>query len=309
MKRSLLIGLLLAASGLLRGEEVREPGSGTTDRWTNIEGVMVHFRDTDSTRKSTLVPMLLVHGWLGSSYDFQTLIDELPRTRRVIAPDLPGCGLSQKTGIEFTPEYYLRVLELLLQSLEVPRVILVGHSMGGGIAVNFTARHPQLVERLVLIDPDGLRGEEGLLGAIRRLDLIVDLGTALNNRLAIGLATRANVFADPSRVTKEYLDSVALTCLTPQGRRAQAQITKRVLGCSPVDELLPGLALPTLVLWGEEDRVLSPRWAKRYVEMIPGARLAMVPSSGHMPQIEAAALVANEIARFVEPGPPAGSSR
>lgn len=309
MKRSMLFGLLLAASSLLQGEETREPESGTIGRWATVDGVMVHYRDRGAVPGSNAAPMLLIHGWLGSSYDFQALIDELPRNRRIIAPDLPGCGLSQKTGIDFTPDYYRSFLEHLLRTLDVSRVILVGHSMGGGIAVSFAARNPRLVERVVLIDPDGLRGEEGPLGVIRRLGLIVDLGMALNNRLAIGFANRVNVFSDPSRVTREYLDSMALTCLTPQGRRAQAQITKQVLGCSPVDELLPKLSVPSLVLWGEGDRILSPRWATRYVEMIPDARLVMIPSSGHMPQIEAPRLVADAILRFVGATGAGGSGR
>lgn len=305
----MLIALLLAASNLLQGMEAQEPEREASERWLTVDGVLVHIRDSGRASAPVLTPMLLVHGWLGSSYDFHALIEGLPRNRRIIAPDLPGCGLSQKTGIEFTPAYYLQFLEHLLQSLGIRRVILVGHSMGGGIAVNFAARHPQLVERLVLVDPDGLRGEEGLLGAVRRVGFVVDIGIALNNRLMIAVATRFNVFSDPSRVTKEYLDSVALTCLTPQGRRAQALITKRVLGCSPVDELLPELDLPALILWGEEDRVLSPRWAKRYGELIPDSRVVMIPSSGHMPQIEASALVADTIVQFIDSTQSVGAGR
>lgn len=300
MRVPILAGLLLLMSGVPYANEAQEPeGRDPVSRWITVEGVRVHYRESASTDGLGGLPLLFVHGWCGSSYDFLDLMRELPQGLHLIAPDLPGCGRSQKDGINFSPGYFVEFLAAFLRAVGIPRAIVVGHSMGGGIAANLTVARPALVERLVLIDPYGLRGEEGALRLFRRSGFVVDLGTALNNRFLIEFTTRLNVFHDHSRITKEYLDSVAETCLGRDARRAQATITKRVLGHSPVDDLLHSIAAPTIVLWGEFDRVLAPKWAAEYAGRIPGARLVMIPDSGHMPQIEAAPLVTSLLLEFL----------
>jgi pimeloyl-ACP methyl ester carboxylesterase len=229
-------------------------------------------------------------------------MERLPPGVRAIAVDLPGSGQSQKTGIQFTPAYFVDFLADFLGTLKISRIILVGHSMGGAIAVHFAAKNPNLVEKLVLIDPDGLPGEEGALGNLRTMGFIVDLGLALNNRLAVEFTTRLNVFHNPDLVTREFIDSVAETCLSANGRHAQSTITKEVLGHLPVDTLLPLLRAPTLILWGEDDRVLHPKWGRDFAARIPGSRLSIISNSGHMPQFENPSAVAEQILDFAAHG-------
>lgn len=300
MRTTAFLWCLLLAAASVEGDGL---ATGTTERiesrWATVDGVRVRYRELGGPATPLEVPLLLVHGWMGSSYDYYALMERLPPSIHVIAPDLPGSGLSQKSGIDFNVDYFLGFLERFVETLHLQRVVLVGHSMGGGLVVNFAARYPHRVERLVLIDPDGLAGEEGFLGLVRQMDFIVDLGTRLNNRLAIELATKLNVFEDPAKATKEFVDSIAETCLSPEGRRAQAQITKRVLGNAPVDALLPTLSVPTLIIWGEEDKVLHPRWARKFAQGVPGSELVMIPDTGHMPQIEAPELVWSHISQFI----------
>ncbi len=295
----MIVGLFFLAAGLLGGEELSDSsGKRIESRWLSVAGIRVHYRQTRGVSRERL-PVLFVHGWMGSSYDFVDLMQHLPDRFLAVAPDLPGCGRSQKSGFEFTPDYYIRFLGEFLSALGISQAVVVGHSMGGGLTVNFAVRQPESVQRLVLIAPDGLRGEEGFLEVVRSLGLLVDLGTGLNNRIAIEIALRLNVFHNLDYASREFIDSVAETSLSPGARRAQAKITKQVLGQSPVDDLLPSLKLPTLIIWGDHDRVLSPRWAGEYAKRIPGARLLMIPDSGHMPQIEAAKRVSGEISDFV----------
>lgn len=300
MKEGLLLGIFLAATGVIAADSVSSEGSTVPiSRMVQVGGVSVHYRESGGTASSPLPPLLLVHGWLGSSYDFFPLMQSLPSDARTIAVDLPGSGASQKSGIDFSLDYYLKFLAEFLQLLGIDRIVLVGHSMGGELAVHFAARNPGLIDALVLIDPDGLAGEEGLLGVLRRMGILVDLGFALNNRFAIRFATRWNVFHNRDLVSREYIDSVAESSLTREGRRAQAAITKRVLGSSPVDKILPSLHMPTLVIWGANDRVLAPKWGPRFVEQMPNATLSPIPESGHLPQFEAPAEVAGEIMGFL----------
>ncbi|HUX20578.1 MAG TPA: alpha/beta hydrolase [Spirochaetia bacterium] len=303
MKAVGLLCVLIAAANFAaaEGAESKEIDS-LVSRSTVVAGVEVHYRETATSGGSGASPMLLVHGWLGSSYDFVPLMERLTPGVRAIAVDLPGCGRSQKTGIQFTPAYFVDFLADFIRTLKLGPIILVGHSMGGAIAVNFAVRNPNLVEKLVLIDPDGLPGEEGALGRLREMGFVVDLGLALNNRLAVEFTTRLNVFHNPDLVTREFIDSIAETCLSPAGRQAQSAITKEVLGRYPVEELLPRLDLPTLILWGDDDRVLRPNWAREFARRISGSRLSIVANSGHMPQFENPAAVAEQISEFAAHG-------
>lgn len=301
----MVLWFYLAAIAVCGGEELRPSGlAEAASRWIKVDGIDVHYRAGGKPAESTVPPLLLVHGWLGSSFEYTSLMGVLSSRFSSIAVDLPGNGLSQKTGIVYDTDFFVGFLSDFLRELEIPSVVLVGSSMGGGLAVHFAATHPGMVERLILIDPDGLRGEEGFLGFVRQVGPVVELGTRLINRFAIELFSKLRVFHDRSRVSKGYVDSVAAACLTPEGRNAQIQITKDVLGSAPVDEVLPILRTPTLVIWGEEDRVLHPKWAQEYVRRMPNARLEMIPESGHLPHMEAPGTVAALIEGFVLSGRP-----
>ena len=299
MRGSLLIPLLIASAAVAFGEslEVRkrtEPSS----HFLSVDGTRVHYREVEPTLPETQT-ILLIHGWIGSSYDFQPLMECLPRSMRVIAVDLPGSGRSQKTGVPFSLEYLLEFIDRFVGLLGLDNFVLVGHSMGGELAVRYTILHPEQVERLVLIDPFGLSGESKLIGFLRRAGFLIDIAFALNNRLTIDMATRFNVFYDPNLVTPAYLDSVAETSLSSAGRRAQAEITKRVLGRDPIDGFLSLVEAPTLIVWGKNDRVLSLKWADHFLAGIPDSQLVVIPRTGHMPQFEAPKAVADNLAHFL----------
>lgn len=299
MKASLLIPLLIASAAVALGEDLEvENRAEPSSHFLSVDGVRVHYREADPAPPATQT-LLLIHGWIGSSYDFQPLMEHLPRSMRVIAVDLPGSGRSQKTGIHFSLEYLLGFIDSFVGRLELNRFVLVGHSMGGELAVRYAVLHPERVERLVLIDPFGLSGEGRVLGLVRRAGFLVDIAFALNNRLAVDLATRFNVFHDPTLVTPAYVDSVAETSLTASGRRAQAEITKQVLGQAPIDGILSLVEAPTLVVWGGNDRVLSRKWASQFITGIPASQLVVIPRTGHMPQFEAPDAVAESISSFL----------
>jgi 2-hydroxymuconate-semialdehyde hydrolase len=246
-------------------------------------------------------PILMVHGWSGASADWAPLLEVLPDGLRAFAPDLPGCGLSDKPDAPYDVPWFLEFLLSFCRVLHVPSVVLAGHSMGGQLAVHFTAHYPAMVDRLILVDPYGLRGEEGLRQPLARLGPLVNAAFALNHRWFIERAIRANVLHDQSpELVKALADSTTASILSREGARAIARITRRVIGRDHVDALLPGISQATLVLWGEQDRLLPPVWADRFVSLLPRAVLRTIPNAGHMPMFEQPALVAEAISRFLE---------
>jgi len=244
-------------------------------------------------------PIVMVHGWAGAAADWAPLLRELPRRRRAIAVDLPGSGQSEKPDAPYDLPWILDFLRAFCAAIGAPSIILAGHSLGGLIAVHFAARFPGIVEKLILIDPYGLRGEKGRGEPLARLGPLVDLALRLNRRMFIQQTIRRNVLhlSDPE-LLRAATDSTASSILGKEGARALARVTRRVVGRWHVDGLLPGLFQPTLLLWGENDRLLPKRWADTFSSLLPRATLQTIPETGHMPMLERPREVAQRITRF-----------
>jgi pimeloyl-ACP methyl ester carboxylesterase len=265
----------------------------------SVNGIRIHCIETGGSGVGPL--LLMVHGWAGSAADWDPLLRALPARIRAIAVDLPGCGLSDKPDAAYDMPWFLDVLHGLCAAFEARQIMLAGHSMGGQIAVHFVSRYPDIVEKLILIDPYGLKGQEGRRQPLARLGPVVNLAFLLNTRKFIEWAMRANVLHNPPpELLRTAVDSTAVSILGRDGARAIARITKRVIGRAYVDALLPGIFQETLVLWGDHDRLLPPHWAHAFASRLPRASLRMVADAGHMPMFEKPAVVAELIAELID---------
>ena len=250
--------------------------SALVSRFVHAKGVRIHYLETGHAREGAPA-LLMVHGWAGSAADWERLLHVFPPDLRAIAIDLPGCGLSDKPDAVYDMACFTDALRSFCEALGLPRVILAGHSMGGQIAVHYTARFPDMVEKLILIDPYGLKGEEGARGFLARLGPVVNLAFHLNSRLFIERAIRKNVLYDPpAELVRSAVEATAQSILGPSGARAIARITKRIIGREHVEALLPGISQETLVIWGEHDRVLSPASADAFASFLRRVTLRTV---------------------------------
>jgi pimeloyl-ACP methyl ester carboxylesterase len=296
MMRSALIPALLLVSSFALAAPAEDPLS----RWVTVDGMSIHYLEAGEASADGPL-LLMVHGWCGSAEDFRPLMLSLPSGMRVLAVDLPGSGLSAKPDIAYDLPLFLRALAGFCDSLGLDRFILVGHSMGGQISVHFASLWPQKVEKLVLIAPYGMQGEEGAWRALVCLGPLVDLGFHLNTRLFIEWAIRANcVYRGAPETVRAIVDSTARGILNWEGARAAARTTRGVIGKSVVNDLLPGIRQQTLVIWGDHDRFLPPRWAGQFVALLSDARGCMVADTGHMPMTEKPAEVADLVAEFLK---------
>jgi pimeloyl-ACP methyl ester carboxylesterase len=295
-RRAALAAVLLAAAAV-RGVAETDPLS----RWTVVDGRTIHYLEKGDPSAPAI---LMVHGWCGSAEDFRGVISALPDGVRAVAPDLPGCGRSEKPVAAYDLPFFLAFLRSFSDTLGLGRFTLVGHSMGGHFSVHFTDRWPESVERLFLIAPYGLKGEEGAYLALARMGPLVDLCFLLNNRLFIRWASAANLFYKP---TPELLDATveatAQSILGCESARAIASITRNVIGRDHVDDMLPRIDKETLVLWGDHDKVLAPLWGPRFEALLPRVTLVIVPDAGHMLMTEKPLETADLISRFVGSSP------
>jgi abhydrolase domain-containing protein 6 len=276
------------------------------DRWINVEGMRIRYVDSgvpagpDAPAGGRV--LLMVHGWSGSAEDFRLLFGLLPTGLRAIAVDLPGSGLSVKPDVSYDLDFFVSFLRSFCITLGLERFVLVGHSMGGQFAAHFVSRWPDAVERLILIAPLGLTGEEGFLLKVARQGGIVDFAFRMNTRLFIRWTLRLNVLYKPSpEKLRIVLESTARSILGRESTRALARTTSRVIGHGHVEALLPRIRQETLVIWGNRDKVLAPHWAENFVALLPHARRTVVADAGHMPMVDkpetTAALMSGFLAR------------
>lgn len=272
-----------------------------------VNGVRMHVRRTDPALSPDDAPTALyVHGLGGSSTNWTDLGTLLAPAGRGVAVDLPGFGFSEpRPGFDFSLTSQADLLAEYVTGLDNGKVHLFGNSMGGAIALLLAARRPDLVRTLTLISPavPDLRPNPRRLSDPRMaLAVLPVLGKPVRRRLgALTPAQRARqvielCFADPSRFPEQRLAELA----EEHGKRmafgwaepALARSTFGILrdwvrpGASSLWAVVPKVRVPTLVVWGEKDRVITARKARRTVDLLPNGRLLMLRNTGHVAQME-----------------------
>ncbi len=257
--------------------------AGPPSVFLDVLGVRLHVRDTGPRSAPAVI---LLHGFAASLHTWESWAHDLERDHRVVRYDMPGFGLTgaDPSG-DYTDARATAVLLALMDRLGVARASLVGHSMGGRIAWTFAALHPERVDRLVLVSPDGFASPELGYNETPHVPLLM---RALPYVLPTSLlrASLVPAYANPALVTDALFARYRDMMLAPGVRRAiVARMGQQVLA-DPVP-LLGRIEAPTLLLWGEQDRMIPFANSTDYLRALPHASLAALPGVGHIAQEEA----------------------
>jgi pimeloyl-ACP methyl ester carboxylesterase len=211
---------------------------------------------------------------------------------------MPGHGDSGiPDGFQFTTAGFTAWLEDLCLALELPRVSLVGHSMGGSICMHYAANHPDEVDRLVLI---AAPARANALGWTARLPLIHRI-VGLLYPFIWGPKMDAHLIKS-SVLYPEDLPPTFLEEAVAQGSKVKKEAlvgTTRMLAELDLDPELPGVKAPALIIYGDQDPSVKPAEAKRLQGLLPDAQLQLVPGCGHCPNYEYPDLVVGFIEAFM----------
>jgi pimeloyl-ACP methyl ester carboxylesterase len=255
--------------------------------------------------------LLLIHGMAGSSATWQGIIPQLSKKYRVIAPYLLCHGNSAKPRGDYSLGAFAVLLRDLLDELGVHRATVIGQSLGGGIAMQFAYQHRDYCERLVLIGSGGLGpdlspllrvlsapGAEFVLPAVAPQP-VLNLGNKLGSWL-----TSAGIQAPRAGQMWQAYSSLS----DPAARAAFLRTLRSVVdhrgqAVSALAKLHLTVGLPTLLIWGDRDRIIPISHAYAAHEALAGSRLEVLDGVGHFPHVEAPTAVADILEDFIAATP------
>jgi pimeloyl-ACP methyl ester carboxylesterase len=260
-----------------------------------LRHVVIHGHEVSYRRAGSGEVVLLIHGLAGSSRTWREVQPQLCETHDVIAPDLLGHGESAKPMGDYSLGAYASGLRDFLAAIDVPSATIVGHSFGGGVAMQLAYQHPELCDRLVLVGSGGLGREVSWLlrivtlpGAEQLMPLIFPRVVANAGNAGGKLVGKLGVCAPRLGEMWRSYSSLAGT----ENRKAFVRTIRGVIEpggqtVNALDRLYLAAHLPTLIVWGDRDDIIPVEHAYAAHGAIPGSHLCILDDVGHFPHVEA----------------------
>jgi pimeloyl-ACP methyl ester carboxylesterase len=247
----------------------------------------VHYRDEGNQEDS--IPLIFLHGTGSSLHTFDDWVSALKSERRIVRLDLPAFGLTGPfPDRNYSINHYVEFLDQFLTQLGIKECVLAGNSLGGQIAGAFTIQHPEMVEKLVLIDAAGYRFESKsapIAFRLARMPVINKLLTFITPKF-MARASVENVYFDKSKVSDSLVDRYF--DLTLRAGNRQALVDRLTSNIDTFDiKDIRYLKQPTLILWGDQDMLIPVANAYRFHDDLPNDTLIILNQVGHVPMEEA----------------------
>jgi pimeloyl-ACP methyl ester carboxylesterase len=257
--------------------------NATTER-LHVRGI-----DLEVVRRGSGSPLVLLHGVHPVSAD-APFLHLLGRHAEVIAPSHPGFGQSTRPADVDTVYDLVHVYLDMLEHLGYDRATLMGLSFGGWLAAEIAATCNHRIDRLILVDAVGIKVSD------RETPDILDVFNTAPDEV------RRRSWHDPDRWAPDY-DAMSDEALVGYARNRDALCLYAwhpYMHNPQLKRWLKRIAVPTLVLWGASDGIVTPEYGRAYTALIPGARFELVPAAGHHPEIEQAAAFVDRVASFLK---------
>ena len=269
----------------------------TGSQFISLEQATLHYRDQG--QGPTIV---LLHGIFASLHTWDVWADSLSQDYRVIRLDLPGFGLTgPASNNDYSIKAYLSHLHQLLKQLDTGPVHLVGSSLGGMIAWNYTATYPQQVSSLTLLDPAGYPFDLPWILDVAQWPIVGDMFEYITPRFVVSMNVRS-VYSDNDKITPETLDRYYQLLLHPGNRQAVVQglrdFSHSHQSIDP-SAILQQIQQPALIMWGVDDAWIPFELAHRFNQDLPNSQLRLYPGVGHIPMGEIPERSLSDFRRFL----------
>ena len=279
-----LLAVVLVAASVALGRRTEEVDSAPETEYLELEGGWIRYRVSGGGP-----PVLLVHGWLSSGRVWDRLANRLAQRFTVYSLDLSGFGESDKPISGYGVRYGSRLLYAFCAHFGLTRAAVVGHDIGGDMAVKLAADHPDVVGRLVLVSTPADEDQMDLptLLWLATLPVVGPLFYTLGRyiRPLRGLWMRPFV-SDPGALTQETIDDAGRA--TPASVTKTLGVARRELSRSRLVRQAGIIKVPVLVIVGEEDQIVDPQAASDWARALPAVEIVLIEDTGHLPMLERA---------------------
>lgn len=254
--------------------------------FVDVMQMQVHYRDEGN--KNDSLPLVLIHGTGASLHTWEESVKLLTDSFRVITLDLPAYGLTGPNPKRiYSQEFYVQFIDEFLKRIHVNKCIIGGNSLGGAIAWNYTYEHPSKVEKLILIDAAGypmISESKPIAFTLAQIPVLKHMLNYITPRF-LAKKSVMNVYDYPTKVTEKVVDRY-FDLFLREGNR-QAFVDRMNFSTYP-DHLkkIRVIQTPTLVLWGENDKLIPIENARKFHADLPNDTLVVLEKTGHVPMEE-----------------------
>jgi pimeloyl-ACP methyl ester carboxylesterase len=255
----------------------------TPQKFTIVNGHAIRYLDyslhEDKTNSNKT--LILLHGIGASAERWSRVIPTLSRYYRIIIPDIIGFGYSDKPAVEYTMDFFIDgFFKVFLENLGIPKANIIGSSFGGHVATEFAIRFNHMVEKLVLVSPAGMMKtstptlDRYIMAALYPVyehvyeafsEMAYDSHNAVNEEIVMDFVNRMRL----TNAKYAFMSTVLGIRYAP---KLQGRLSK--------------ITAPTLLVWGDKDRMIPVQYAKEYTDEIPENKLVVVKNCGHTPYVE-----------------------
>ncbi len=267
-------------------EDLKSQYAPAPSAFVEIEGMNVHYRDEGDPTDS--LPLVLIHGTGSSLQTFDAWTEVLKSQKRIVRMDIPAFGLTGPfPNRDYSIDHYTTFIEEFLTNRGIKRCILAGNSLGGQIAWAFTLKYADRVEKLVLIDAAGypLDSKSVPIAFVLARKPITNKILTFITPYFMAKSSVENVYADKSKVTEALVKRYFDLTLRAGNRQALVDRLTAVYDTSQLS-LIRNIQQRTLLLWGEEDKLIPLSNANRFHADLPNDTLVILPHVGHVPMEE-----------------------
>ena len=255
----------------------------TPQKFINVNGHTIRYLDYSlhEGKTNSNKTLILLHGIGASAERWSRVIPTLSRYYRIIIPDIIGFGYSDKPAVEYTMDFFIDgFFKVFLDNLSIPKANIIGSSFGGHVATEFAIRFNHMVEKLILVSPAGMMKtstptlDRYIMAALYPVyehvyeafsEMAYDSHNAVNEEIVM-----------------DFVNRMRLT-------NAKYAFMSTVLGIRYAPKLqgrLSRITAPTLLVWGDNDRMIPMQYAKEYTDEIPENKLVVIKNCGHTPYVE-----------------------
>ncbi len=267
---------------------MRIDGKLVEEKFLQIDGNKIRYLVSGNSKKT----LVLIHGLGASAERWDQVIPLFSDDYRVVVPDLIGFGYSDKPLVDYTTEFFSNFLEQFFITSGIKQPNLIGSSLGGQIAADYTASHPQEIEKLILVSPSG-----NMEKSTPALDAYIMAALYPNEQSA------KNAFelmeGSGHSVREEIVNGFVERMRLPNAKLAFMSTLLGIKNSELITSKLQTISTPTMIIWGSDDPVIPIHHADSFVSTIQDCRFFRMDGCGHTPYVQDPHLFASKVLEFL----------